>query len=519
MKPRGYVAIAVMTSWGVGIAVFARREAGRSPLERLAEVAARVAPGATWLAVERDGTPIGFQSITVDTLPRELQVTDYLVANGGGVSERRSAQTVVRLTRGLSLRAFEQTVVQGADTVHLTGGVVNDSVLSYELQHGAQHESGTLVHRGILFPGPLIPIVAALGERPTVGRSITIDAVDVDAWGQPASAAVTLRVAAESLFVVVDSAAHDPSRDRWVAVHRDSVRGWRYLSVDGKHDFWLDDLGRILASRGGDGLSARRTAFEIAFENWRLANPLSSSAARTSSDISTSTLVAAGADGDYEAIDTLQLRVITQSPAARSLARESRTGSLVTSVRTSDSVLVAENRLPLTDALRRSRGIWLRREPRIEVDDPSILRLAARLGAGESDPVRVARAAVSWVSDSVARDATLPTASAVETLQHRRGDSGEHARLFVALARAAGIPARGVTGLLFANGRFYNHAWAEVLIGDRFVPVDPTLGQLPADAGHLAWMHGSLEGQAEVARLMAPVALQLVRVAPSHTKR
>jgi hypothetical protein len=275
MKPRAYVAMAVMASWGVGIAMFARREAGRSPLERLAEVATRVAPGATWLAVERDGVPIGFQSITIDTLPRELQVTDRLVADvsNDGLTERRSVQTVVRLTRGLSLRSFEHSVVRGADTVRLTGRVVDDSLLSYELERGARHETGTLSHRGALFIGPLIAIVAALRERPAVGRSISVDAVDIDRKGSPARTLVTLRVAAESMFVVADSAAFGTSRDRWVAVHRDSVRGWRYHTADRKYDFWIDDLGRMIAWRGADGLSARRTAYEIAFENWRLRNP------------------------------------------------------------------------------------------------------------------------------------------------------------------------------------------------------------------------------------------------------
>ncbi len=277
MKPRAYVAMAVMASWGVGIAVFARREAGRTPLERLAEVASRVAPGATWLAVERDGVPVGFQSITIDTLPRELQVTDHLVADvaDDALTERRSTQTVVRLTRGLALRSFDHSEVRGADTVRLTGRVVDDSVVSYELQRGARHETGTLAHRGALFIGPLIAIVAALRDRPAVGRSITVDAVDLDMRGAPARTLVTLRVAAESMFVVVDSAARGTSSNRFLAVHRDSVRGWRYATADRKYDFWIDDLGRMIAWRSADGLSARRTAYEIAFENWRLTNPLS----------------------------------------------------------------------------------------------------------------------------------------------------------------------------------------------------------------------------------------------------
>jgi hypothetical protein len=44
-----------------------------------------------------------------------------------------------------------------------------------------------------------------------------------------------------------------------------------------------------------------------------------------------------------------------------------------------------------------------------------------------------------------------------------------------------------VAGLLADRGRFYYHAWAEVYLGD-WVPVDPMLGEAPADAGHVRLM-------------------------------
>jgi transglutaminase-like putative cysteine protease len=52
------------------------------------------------------------------------------------------------------------------------------------------------------------------------------------------------------------------------------------------------------------------------------------------------------------------------------------------------------------------------------------------------------------------------------------------------MARSLGIPARLVAGLLVSDGRFRYRGWAEVWI-DGWVPVDPTLGQIPADAGHI----------------------------------
>jgi transglutaminase-like putative cysteine protease len=158
----------------------------------------------------------------------------------------------------------------------------------------------------------------------------------------------------------------------------------------------------------------------------------------------------------------------------------------------------------------------LRREPGIEVDDPRIVRLATRLRGTASDPLVVAQAILSWVHDSIVKDAGAAPLGAAQVVESRRGDCTEHARAFVALARAAGIPARGAAGLLYASGKFYYHAWAEVNLGKRFVAVDPMLGQFPADAAHLRWMSGSLELQTELMRLMGGLDLQVVGVTTVH---
>ena len=80
---------------------------------------------------------------------------------------------------------------------------------------------------------------------------------------------------------------------------------------------------------------------------------------------------------------------------------------------------------------------------------------------------------------------------ASDVLATGKGDCTEHAVLFVALARALGVPARQVHGLVYAryaDGKdaLYWHAWAEVLSGGEWIAVDPTFGQPVADATHLA---------------------------------
>ena len=101
-----------------------------------------------------------------------------------------------------------------------------------------------------------------LAGPPKIGRKQTMSVFD------PTTRIVMrpeLRIQAESLFTVVDSAA--PGADgQWAAAHRDTVRAWRIDDASHGLTTWVDAEGRLVASKLGD-LSTIRTAFEIAFKN------------------------------------------------------------------------------------------------------------------------------------------------------------------------------------------------------------------------------------------------------------
>ena len=114
-----------------------------------------------------------------------------------------------------------------------------------------------------------------------------------------------------------------------------------------------------------------------------------------------------------------------------------------------------------------------------------------------------------WVYDSLRKEITVGVPSALATLRSREGDCNEHTQLYVAVARAAGIPARVAAGLAFVDGKFYYHAWPEVWL-ERWVAVDPTFGQFPADASHLRFTVGGLGRQAALLRLMGALHIDVV---------
>jgi transglutaminase-like putative cysteine protease len=99
--------------------------------------------------------------------------------------------------------------------------------------------------------------------------------------------------------------------------------------------------------------------------------------------------------------------------------------------------------------------------------------------------------------------------NALRTLNARRGDCNDLTVLYVALARAAGLPARPAAGLLRIGGRFYYHAWPEVYLGS-WVAVDPTLDQFPADGGHLRFVVNGLARQMELLRFLGGLKVDVL---------
>lgn len=123
--------------------------------------------------------------------------------------------------------------------------------------------------------------------------------------------------------------------------------------------------------------------------------------------------------------------------------------------------------------------LYLKSEDYIEVDDPAIKRLAARLANEASD---IPRNAYQWVRNNV-EDAgyIAQNKGARYAIGERRGDCTEYMYAFIALARANGIPARGVSGFVVENDTAMvassdYHNWAEFYDGEKWILVDPYKG-------------------------------------------
>ncbi|MCC6318885.1 MAG: transglutaminase domain-containing protein [Gemmatimonadaceae bacterium] len=507
MNGRGIAAVAVLAAWGAGLAVFAQRESSRSTVQRLAEAAVRVAPGPTYFAIESEARHVGFASFTTDTIPDGLQFTEYDVREERA-SGRRVRQVVTHATRALALR---EIAVSAAAPV-ATARVLDDSTLLVVRESAAGRDSTRERFVAPLLVPALVPMAIALGPSPSVGDRHAFDVFD-PATLRVRRLAVTL--AAESTFVVVDSAAFDAEERRWVPAHRDTLTAWRVVEdrVPGL-DAWVDALGRLVTLREDAATRQTRTSYEMAFENWR-------STVRASGDAVTAPMKTVTAVRATPPVGTLTVVAL-----GLPLGDLSATGRWQR--RSGDTI-----RIVRADSLTQQHGYWLppqrdhrtafastlKVEPGIEVEAHPIAGAARRLRGRAYDPLAVTQRLARWVSDSIRLETTLTPPSALTTLRSASGDADHHTMLFLALARASGIPARAVRGVVYTGDAWLSHSWAEVWVSRDWVPVDPTSGQFPADASHLRLVVGAVSLGQELDRLVSRSTLRVVASGPAPTHK
>lgn len=119
---------------------------------------------------------------------------------------------------------------------------------------------------------------------------------------------------------------------------------------------------------------------------------------------------------------------------------------------------------------------FTRPEKKIEIALPAIVEEAERLRDGGGTPLEVARAAYDWVLERTEYRLIDGFGGAAYCLENGHGECTDYSALFVALCRAAGIPARPVVGF-FADRTDGWHCWAEFMLpSGHWIPVDPSVG-------------------------------------------
>src|SRR2546428_1323477 len=402
-------AVAILGAWAASLGWLVRRECCRPTGTRLAEAALSVPPGAVYYRLDVAGQQVGFASSTIDTQTTSIGVTDILVLSipALGVLHRTAAMSRATLSRTLRLERVDARFDGDLGRFATRSLVAGDTLLTVTLLAGPDSETTHVpLARPIVLP-TLLPLRLAFGGELKRGKtysSVVFDPILL------AERPVTVLVAAESTLVVADSAGYDSTTLAWVPAHFDTVRAFRIEQHEGGMTTraWIDAQGHIVRAENAVGFVMERTAFELAYTNFRHRDTtrlIRASAAPGPGDAVATTVLAARASPPPDTVSLFRVRLGGLAPGALDLAgrREEMSGDTLVIRRQTPAALAARYRLPAPDS---SLPPWPPTAPPIQSDDPrphAQARLILRRG---HDPARAARRLAEWVRAHVERRPT-----------------------------------------------------------------------------------------------------------------
>ena len=461
-----------------------------------------VPPGSAFDAIRLGGRQVGIATFTVDTLQEGLRVVELVTLDLPPLTPGTLRRTSLRLeglyTRGLQLRSFQLDLLTENGREARTGVVQGDTLLTVVgLPRGERAETlAVRLRRPVVLPSG-IPLVAASRGLPSPGSKLNTEVFD------PVNMELRvdrITVAAESVFVVPDSAEYNEDLRRWAVAHTDTVRAWR---LDGTVaglpvSRWVDGAGMVVRTEYPLGAVLDRSAFELVQTNFRaLPPPVWDSSASAP---------------DYLPDETAPAARKRLTAIARLTAPEASLPADIAALdggwqrRSGDTIRVGSPGPDVVDSLPDNRGkpIWsLARE------DSSLKALASKAVGRESHPEAVARALNGWVRRHIALRSGPGTASIPRILQTGRGTPVERVLLLTALARSLGLPARPVWGLVRVTGRWQLRTWSEVWTGT-WLPLDPSDGPRGTDAGRVRLSTGGAGRMMDLALHAGRLRLELL---------
>lgn len=136
---------------------------------------------------------------------------------------------------------------------------------------------------------------------------------------------------------------------------------------------------------------------------------------------------------------------------------------------------------------------WLDAGVNVPAKDPSMVKLAQSIVGQEKKVIPAAERVRKYVLKIMRPNAGIGVLrDAREVLKSKEGVCRDYAILTATLLRAAKMPARLASGLVYQDGQYYYHAWAEVWDGKQWFGVDSTRPE-SVGVGHIKLAQGSVE--------------------------
>jgi transglutaminase-like putative cysteine protease len=488
------VSIAAICAWIATMGVLVQR----SFIEASANLAtdlARYGKTAQWRGVYYRNEKIGFTvSQTTETADGfELQEDGRLQMSLLGAQNVVTLKTIARVDRDFAMRSFDFSLDPG------TGGTkVHGEVAGRRLHVVISTAAGSRVEDLELAQPPVLSLTLA---RRLAEAGLSEGQHHEWAIFDPATLANS-------------PIALDVGRRELVTAGRRRVPAFRVQTAYAglSTTSWITDTGEVVLEKSPVGLETIR-------ETPADAQNMSVPSGIRADLLSASAIVPGGRQQIVEPRDVrrLRLRLTGAEVPQPDLAGVGQTV-------TGDIVEIRDPQGFQPEPLDADAARYLTPEPLIESDAPEIGAEAAAAVKSVAGVRAQAERLTRHVNAILDKKPTVSLPSAREVLRTKVGDCNEHTVLYVAMARALGIPARIAVGLVSVRGAFYYHAWPEVYLAEgrargMWLPVDPTLNQFPADATHLRLARGGLDRQAAILPLIGRLRIEILELetAPNTT--
>ena len=455
---------------------------GAQPL--VGAVASEIQDRQEWMGIYAQGEKVGY---SVSHITREadgflVEEKASLRMNLAGMTREVKTSVDLKADSGFSLSSFRMEVTSGAVHFEMAGEMVEGG-LSMEIRTAGRSQR----HRIPLKEAPWLAqnLRYLLLRSPLeVGRRFQVTLLD------------PLTLTCQPMEVRVEARESYTMEGRSFPVYR-LLYSWNGLQSRA----WVTEAGETLREEGFGGFALVKESREEALsKGWAPGKGVDMMRATA---VPVKTPLPSPRELSY-----LKIR-FTQADLARFSMQDERqrvrNGEV--EVRREDLSRAKTYSLPHPETPELAEA--LKATPLIQSADPGIRGQVQRILGGEQDAKAAAERIARWVHDELEKVPTVSVPSAVEVLRTRQGDCNEHAVLFAALARAAGIPTKVCAGLLYQDGRFYYHAWNEVYLG-KWYSVDTLLGQFPVDATHVKFVEGELESQVQLIPLIGALQAEIL---------
>lgn len=451
--------------------------------------AAGEGPGAEWVGIYLEGQKIGAGLADTLTLPTGLRIQERTWLKLRAFEQNRDITTIFIAQTDLQhrLKSFRFVLSSPPSALDVTGEV-RGMLLDLTLRTGADETRKQVALTEV--PEVSLTFKARILEQdPSVGQTLSVPYFD------PA----TLAMQTLDVKVVEKGTAQVNGSTLPTYTLEASYHGFKSTAV-------VTRDGRTLSETNALGMTLKRETREEAMSFGK----------DQAAEVDIIALSAVPVDAPIpNARQTVQLSALLSGGGVEVLlgrpAEGRKPGEV--DIRVPPRSAWKTYQIPMSDP---RMAPYLADETLLQVTHPRIQKTAQSILGDITNAEDAVARLNAWVNERLTKEPVMGVPSALEILSMGRGDCNEHTTLFTALARSVGIPTKMAAGVVYSEQitgapAFYYHAWPVVYLGE-WVPVDPTFGQLPADATHIRLVEGSMEDQLALLRVVGNLQIRIQEV-------